>query len=131
MIDLERKNFAAAAYCFQVGDWAYSSWAEAHHNLGLAIHEGGWPAAAIEHYRRALTIRPDYAHSHVNLANALKLQGEVDEAIAHYRQALAAKPDFAGRCIIWGARFTRRGNIAKPRLVMSRLCIAPGFGRGS
>src|SRR6478736_5728828 len=94
VIELERRNFDAAVYCLQSAIWLVPSWAEAHHNLGLAIHEGGRPSAAIEHYRRALEIRPDYAHSHVNLANALKLQGQVDEAIAHYREALAAKPDF-------------------------------------
>lgn len=95
VIDLERKNFAAAAYCFQSAIEIIPSWAEAHHNLGLAIHEGGRPTAAIEHYQRALAIRPDYAHSHVNLANVLKLQGNLEVAIAHYRQALVTKPDFA------------------------------------
>jgi hypothetical protein len=51
--------------------------------------------AAIEHYQRALALRPDYPHAHVNLANALKSQGDLELAIAHYRQALVTKPDFA------------------------------------
>jgi Tfp pilus assembly protein PilF len=50
---------------------------------------------AIEHYRIALQIKPDYAEAHNSLATALVGRGQVDEAIEHYRQAVKIKPDYA------------------------------------
>ena len=38
-----------------------------HSNLRNALAQQGKPAAAIEHYWRALTIKPDYAEAHNNL----------------------------------------------------------------
>ena len=43
---------------------------------------------AIDHYRKALEVKPDYAEAHYNLGIALAGRGQVDEAIGQYRKAL-------------------------------------------
>ena len=40
----------------------------------------------MEHYRKALEIKPDYAEAQVNLGIALAGRGRIDEAIAQYRK---------------------------------------------
>ena len=44
-------------------------------------------------FRRALSLRPDYAEAHYNLGNALLDLGRTDEAIRHFQEAVAFKPD--------------------------------------
>jgi len=64
----------------------------AQNNLGNVLLKAGEPAAAIEHYRAALKLRPDAADTHHNLANALRRSGQPQEAITHYEQALRLNP---------------------------------------
>ena len=47
---------------------------------------------AINHYRKALQLDPDYAWAHHNLANALRAKGRLDEACDHYQQAIRLDP---------------------------------------
>ena len=58
----------------------------AHYNLGTTLAAGGRIDEAIEHYRKALEIKPGYAEAHVNLGNAMAARGRMDEAIEHYRE---------------------------------------------
>src|SRR5437870_6976693 len=64
----------------------------AENNLGVVRADQSKLAEAIEHYQRALQMRPDYADAYFNLGNALFQQGKLAEASDHYRQALAIKP---------------------------------------
>ena len=57
-------------------------------NAGLGIRDG-----AIECFKRALQINPDYAEAHNSLGIVLQSQGRFDEAIASYDKALRIKPD--------------------------------------
>jgi len=50
--------------------------------------------AAIESYRRAIGIRPDYVEAHNNLGIALKDRGDLDAAIESFRLACRIAPDF-------------------------------------
>jgi tetratricopeptide (TPR) repeat protein len=75
-----------------------TSWI-AHYNLGVLI--AGTPGRmeeAIQHYREAARLKPDYAMAHYNLALALALSQTPDrlpEAIEEYRAALRINPDSA------------------------------------
>jgi len=69
--------------------------AEAHHNLGLALLRIGRIQEAIGHCEQALRIQPDYAEAHCNLGNALFRLGRLQEAMGHWEQALRSKPDYA------------------------------------
>ena len=64
------------------------------HNLGAALQSEGRFDDAIEHYRRAITIRPDYAPAYNNMGAALRATGQVPEAIASYERALVLRPDY-------------------------------------
>jgi len=64
----------------------------AHYNLGIVLSEQGEAEQAIDHYRRAVDLRPDYAEAHYNLGRLLVEQGQLDDAIAHYERAAAINP---------------------------------------
>jgi len=64
----------------------------AHYNLGVALSEQGEAEQAIDHYRRAVDLRPDYAEAHYNLGRLLVEKGQLDDAIAHYEKAVAINP---------------------------------------
>jgi tetratricopeptide (TPR) repeat protein len=68
----------------------------AHNNLGIAYARQGNIETAIDHYTKAVQIKPNLPRSHNNLGNAYARQGRMNEAIAHYTLALQIKPDFAG-----------------------------------
>jgi len=67
----------------------------AEYNLGLALKNLGQLDQAMAHYRRALTIWPDYVEAHYNLGGAYIEKGEFDEALAEYRRAIEIRPDEA------------------------------------
>ena len=64
----------------------------AHYNLGIVLSEQAEADQAIDHYRRAVALRPDYAEAHYNLGRRLVEQGQFDDAIAHYERAAAINP---------------------------------------
>jgi len=68
--------------------------ADKHMNHGNTLLLQGQPEQAVEHYRQALLLMPDYAIAHYNLGNALSAQGKLDEAVASYQAAILHKPDF-------------------------------------
>ena len=51
--------------------------------------------AAIESYKKALEIKPDYAEAYYNMGNALKDKGNPEAAIDSYKHALKIKPAYA------------------------------------
>ena len=67
--------------------------AEVHHILAVQLSEAGKVSEAIEQYKQALRLYPDYAKAHYNLAVALEHTGKIADAIQHYQQALRIKPD--------------------------------------
>ena len=50
---------------------------------------------AIDNYKQALSIKPDYAEAYYNMGNALNGKGEPKAAIVSYKKALSIKPDYA------------------------------------
>jgi tetratricopeptide (TPR) repeat protein len=66
-----------------------------HNNLGIVFAKRGQSAQAMEHYQKALEIKPGYMDAHNNLGIMLAGQGRAAEAMEHYQTALEIKPDFA------------------------------------
>ncbi|HEV3447758.1 MAG TPA: tetratricopeptide repeat protein [Gemmataceae bacterium] len=52
------------------------------------------PREAIESFRRAIKLKPDYAVAHFNLAECLKQLGEPAGALEEYRATLRCRPDY-------------------------------------
>ncbi len=66
---------------------------------------------AIEAYRRAISIRPNYYEALNNLANVLMIEGKLEEAVATYHQSLAVRPDFAPAAANLGNTLRKLGQI--------------------
>jgi len=56
--------------------------------LGNVKMEAGKAEEAIEHYRTAISLAPNFSTVHAVLANAYLLTEEIDRAIFHYKEAL-------------------------------------------
>ena len=67
--------------------------ASAQCHFGNTLVALGKAPEAIEHYRKAIQLRPEFADAHYNLASALADQGRPDEAISEYEQTLRLAPD--------------------------------------
>ena len=64
-------------------------------NQGVVLAHRGLTDRAIEKYRQALNLSPDYVVTHFNLAYLLESKGQTKLAIYHYRRVLALDPNFA------------------------------------
>jgi len=62
-------------------------------NLGWAYYKKGNIPRAIEHYRKALTMKPDFGLAYYNLGLAYKDNKQTEEAIAAMRSAVARVPN--------------------------------------
>jgi tetratricopeptide (TPR) repeat protein len=67
----------------------------AHNNLGIVYSRLGRYQDAIEAYKQAIRIKPDYAEAYYNLGNACSNLGRWQEAIESYKQAVRIRPDLA------------------------------------
>ena len=61
----------------------------------MLFQDQGKLEEAIEAYKKALSIKPDYAEAYNNMGNAFQDQGKLNEAIDAYKKALSIKPDYA------------------------------------
>ncbi len=66
---------------------------KAHNNMGDVYCREGNPKKAVEEFRRAIELNPDYADAYHNLANTYEHMGKTDEAIENYSKALYINPD--------------------------------------
>ncbi len=80
-----------------------------HNNLGHALANKGQTDDAIEHFREALRIKPDFQEAHDNLGHALASKGQTDDAIEHFREALRIKPDFVYAHNNLGSALAKKG----------------------
>ena len=63
--------------------------------LGAANKRLGNLEEAVEAYKKALSIKPDFAEAYYNMGIALTDQGKLERAIEAYQKALSIKPDYA------------------------------------
>lgn len=61
----------------------------AHHNLASHLGRQGRMEEALEHYREAVRIRPDFADAYYGLGSALDRLQQHEQAISHYQLALS------------------------------------------
>jgi tetratricopeptide (TPR) repeat protein len=61
--------------------------------LGRALQRAGRLADAVESFRAAITLKPDYVAAHLSLGLALLGLDRAEEALASFDKAIALKPD--------------------------------------
>ena len=66
-----------------------------HYKLGNACYDSGKYQEAIESYKQAIGIDPDFALAHGGLGDAYYKSGMYEEAIKSYKQAIWIEPDYA------------------------------------
>lgn len=66
--------------------------AEAYSNLGNVYKERGKLNDALDHYRYAVNLKPDFIDGYINLAAALVQAGELEQAVQAYLRALHLNP---------------------------------------
>jgi protein O-GlcNAc transferase len=74
------------------GAFASDPAANAELGRGRALADEGRLGEAVQRFRRALAIKPDFAEAHYHLANALWNQGHIAPALGRYRRAIALDP---------------------------------------
>lgn len=64
-------------------------------NLANMLFKQGKRQAAVQHYREAILLNPDYASAHNNLGYVLSLSGQRAEARACFENAIRCRPGYA------------------------------------
>jgi len=99
---------------------------DAHHLLGIALHQAGEAEAARGHLQGAIGLRPQSAEAHFNLAKANQETGRLPEAEAGYRAAIAARPDFVDAYVNLAGLLLDRGDaVGGCRLYEQAIDLAP------
>ena len=62
--------------------------------LGAANQGLGELENALNAYKKAISIKPNFAEAHYNLANVMYDQGNLEEAILAFKKAIALKPNY-------------------------------------
>jgi tetratricopeptide (TPR) repeat protein len=70
------------------------AFAQPHFRLGIVYGDRGLRDQAIEEYRKAIAIDPEYPKSYLNLGALLAEAGEGEDAIGAFRQAIALDPSY-------------------------------------
>ncbi|CAG4910236.1 tetratricopeptide repeat protein [Paraburkholderia gardini] len=66
-----------------------------YNNIGNMLGQNGRLADAIEAYRRAVALKPDYPEAHNNLGNALREARQPEAAVESCARAIAERPGYA------------------------------------
>jgi predicted O-linked N-acetylglucosamine transferase (SPINDLY family) len=97
VVALERGELAEAEAALRraiASDWPTDALhrAEFHNSLGILLKRQGRLGAAVDAYRQAIALHPDYAEAHYNQALSLLAQGRLDDALAAYDRACQLQP---------------------------------------
>ena len=63
--------------------------------MGNVLKDQGKLEEAIEAYKKALSLKPDYAEAHNNMGNVHMDQGKLEKSTEAYIRAVSLKPDYA------------------------------------
>ncbi|KAA3670561.1 protein O-GlcNAc transferase, partial [Paragonimus westermani] len=92
-IHFQCRRMERSAYFSQLAIKQNPLMAEAYSNLGNVFKERGQLKEAIDNYRHALSIKPDFIDGYINLAAALVAAGDMESAVNAYVTALQYNPD--------------------------------------
>jgi tetratricopeptide (TPR) repeat protein len=100
----------------------------AEYNLGRLQLNRGEIGPAVEHFSRALAIKPDLAEAHSAWGEALAGQGRLDEAVQRFAAAAVLQPDRADNQLNLGVTLARQGKLAEAdRHFVAALQVNPRY----
>ena len=73
--------------------------AEAYSNLGNVFKERGQLQEALDNYRHAVRLKPDFIDGYINLAAALVAAGDMEGAVQSYVSSLQYNPVSKTSCL--------------------------------
>jgi serine/threonine-protein kinase len=106
-----KQDYPAAEAAFREAIRIDIQYANAHHNLAVALAGQGKLDAAIAEDREAIRLQPDYVEAHRSLGIELGDQGKVEEAIFEYRTAIRLMPDYGDSHYDLGLVLATQGKI--------------------
>jgi tetratricopeptide (TPR) repeat protein len=85
---------------------------------------------AIEYYKKAIGINPDFANAHANLGVTYMNKGRLDEALVTLKKALALDSQNAGAHYNLGLVYDKMGKLDEAIVAYEKsIAINPGFAR--
>ena len=104
--------------------------AQEHFNFAVHKHGKNEFDAAIEHYKKALELRPGWAIAHFRLGRAYQQKGNLDAAIEQWHQATRAEPRYYDAYANLAAAYHQKGDLRKAAESYEHLLEYPQ-GRGA
>lgn len=89
---LERKRPLDARFLLEQAAALEPKSPEIHYNLGMAYHNTGNLARAIEEFQNALQLKPDMTDAMLNVGSCYQVLGQRDEAITWFQRYLSSDP---------------------------------------
>jgi tetratricopeptide (TPR) repeat protein len=83
----------------------------AENNLGVILIERGKIDEAIQHFKTALAVKPDYVDAHVSLAVAFMNKDKLDLAMPHLETAIKLSPNDTDVLNNYGAALAMQGRL--------------------
>ena len=111
--------------------------AQTYFYLGVALQQNGDLKAAIDSYRQAVKIKPDYVEVYYDLGLALRDRGDLRASIECYKQVVRLRPEDANSFNYLGAALQYNGELKaaidsyKQALQISPACVEAYNNMGS
>ena len=84
----------------------------AYNNLGSLLQSSGELKTALNIYKKALTIEPNFAMGYYNLGATLKALNDLSGAIEAYQKAISLEPEYAAAYQNLGVAWLKMGNLS-------------------
>lgn len=95
--------------------------AETEYNKGLQAKAARRYSDAVNDFRRAVDIRPNFAEAWNELGFALRNTGQYAEALRAYEQALRLRPNYPEALEYMGEAYVKLGRLDAARAILERL----------
>jgi len=82
-------------------------------NMGRAHSTKRDYEAAIEYFKKAIELKPDYAKAYYNMAGAYGNNQDYDKAIEYFEKTIELRPDYADAYYYIGYAYELKGDTAK------------------
>ena len=85
--------------------------------MGVTLQDQGKLEEAIGSFKKAISIKPDYAEAYLKIGTVVQDQGKLDEeAIEAYNKALSLKPDYTEAYYNMGLVHIRAENFEQAKI---------------